>query len=159
MQEVFLGSSSGRTEALSFVAPIAYVLDWLMFFSDKSKLLTIAIVSVVGVIGGSAVVAVVQGQSRWEGFGGTEDVANHLIGGVLMGIGGVTAMGCTVGQGLSGLSTLSLTSFVAVGAIVGGAVLACRYQMWRLDRMACWTAPCMRQTPTGGLGGWIGSTG
>lgn len=134
LQEVFLGSSSGRTEALSFVAPIAYVLDWLMFFSDKSKLLTIAIVSVVGVIGGSAVVAVVQGQFRWEGFGGTEDVANHLIGGVLMGIGGVTAMGCTVGQGLSGLSTLSLTSFVAVGAIVGGAVLALRYQMWRLDR-------------------------
>lgn len=136
LQEVFLGSSSGRAEALSFVAPVAYVLDWLMFFSDKSKVLTVGIVSVFGVVAGSAVVAVAQGQFRWEGFGSTEDLANHLAGGVLMGVGGVTAMGCTVGQGLSGLSTLSLTSFVAVAAIIGGAVLGLRYQMWRLDRMS-----------------------
>jgi uncharacterized membrane protein YedE/YeeE len=72
---------------------------------------------------------------RWEGFGGTEDVANHLVGGVLMGVGGVTAMGCTVGQGLSGISTLSFTSIVAVAAILAGAVLAFRYQIWRLERM------------------------
>jgi hypothetical protein len=44
-------------------------------------------------------------------------------------------MGCTVGQGLSGLSTLSATSFVAVAAILAGAVAAFKYQMWRLDRM------------------------
>ena len=43
-----------------------------------------------------------------------------------MGIGGVTAMGCTVGQGLSGLSTLALGSFIAVAGIVAGAVLALR---------------------------------
>jgi len=51
-------------------------------------------------------------------------------------VGGVTAMGCTIGQGLSGLSTLSLGSLVAVPAILGGAVLALRYQGWRLERMA-----------------------
>ncbi len=73
---------------------------------------------------------------RWEGFAGTEDTANHLVGAVLMGVGGVTAMGCTIGQGLSGLSTLALGSFIAFGAIVAGAVLALRYQMWRLERMA-----------------------
>jgi uncharacterized protein len=73
---------------------------------------------------------------RWEGFGSVEDTANHLVGAVLMGIGGVTAMGCTVGQGLSGLSTLALGSFIAFAGIVGGAVLALRYQVWRLERMA-----------------------
>jgi uncharacterized membrane protein YedE/YeeE len=51
-----------------------------------------------------------------------------------MGVGGVAAMGCTVGQGLSGLSTLSPTSFVAVAAIVAGAVLALKYQVWRLEQ-------------------------
>jgi hypothetical protein len=53
-----------------------------------------------------------------------------------MGIGGVTAFGCTVGQGLSGLSTLALGSFVAVAGIVGGAYLGIKYQMWRLERQA-----------------------
>ena len=135
LQEAFLATNSGRAESLSFVAPLAYTLDWLMFFSDKSKLLTLGIVSVAGVIAGSALVAVAAGTFRWEGFGGTEDVANHLIGATLMGVGGVTAMGCTVGQGLSGISTLSATSFVAVAAIIIGAVAAFKYQIWRLDRV------------------------
>jgi uncharacterized protein len=50
-------------------------------------------------------------------------------------VGGVTAMGCTIGQGLSGLSTLALGSFIAFAGIVGGAVLALRYQVWRLERL------------------------
>ncbi|MBU0590118.1 MAG: YeeE/YedE family protein [Gammaproteobacteria bacterium] len=135
LQETFVATNSGRSEAMSFVAPIAYTLDWLMFFSDKSKVLTVGIVSVVGVIVGSALHALAMRTFRWEGFGGTEDVANHLVGAVLMGVGGVTAMGCTIGQGLSGISTLSATSFVAVAAILAGAVAAFKYQMWRLDRM------------------------
>jgi uncharacterized protein len=135
LQEAFLATNSGRAEALSFVSPVAYAIDWFMFFSDKSKVLTIGIVSVFGVVAGSAVCALLMRTFRWEGFGGTEDVANHLAGGALMGVGGVTAMGCTVGQGLSGVSTLSATSFVAVVAILVGAVAAFKYQMWRLDRI------------------------
>jgi uncharacterized protein len=136
LQEAFVATNSQRMESLSFVAPIAYTIDWLIFFSDKSKVLTIGIVSTVGVIVGSALVALVTRTFRWEGFGSVEDTANHLVGAVLMGIGGVTAMGCTVGQGLSGLSTLALGSFIAFAGIVGGAVLAVRYQVWRLERMA-----------------------
>ena len=49
---------------------------------------------------------------RWEGFRDVDDTANHLVGAPLMGVGGVTALGCTIGQGFSGVSTLSLTSFV-----------------------------------------------
>jgi uncharacterized protein len=135
LQEAFLATNSGRAEALSFVAPIAYSLDWLMFFSDKSKVLTLGVVSVAGVIVGSAAYALLAGTFRWEGFGGTEDIANHLAGATLMGVGGVTAMGCTVGQGLSGISTLNATSFVAVAAIVAGAVAGFKYQIWRLDQL------------------------
>ena len=135
LQEAFLATNSGRAEALSFVAPVAYVVDWFMFFSDKSKLMTLGIASVFGVITGSAAIALITKNFRWEGFGSTEDVGNHLVGAVLMGIGGVTAMGCTVGQGLSGISTLSTMSFIAVAAIIGGAVLALKYQMWRMERM------------------------
>ena len=136
LQEAFVSTNSHRMESLSFVAPVAYALDWLMFFSDKAKLLTVGIVSVSGVVLGSGAYAVLSKRFRWEGFRDASDTANHLIGALLMGVGGVTALGCTIGQGLSGLSTLSLTSFVAVAAIVAGAVAALRYQVWRVERAA-----------------------
>jgi hypothetical protein len=134
LEEVFVATNSGRIESLSFVAPVAYTLDWLMFYSDSSKVLTLGVVSVAGVILGSALQSISGRTFRWEGFGGTRDLAQHLIGAVLMGVGGVAAMGCTFGQGLSGLSTLSLTSAVAVAAIVLGAVAAFKYQIWQLER-------------------------
>jgi uncharacterized membrane protein YedE/YeeE len=136
LEEVWLATNTQRMESLTFVAPIAYTVDWLILFSDTSKTLTVGIVAVFGVVVGSAIMALANGSFRWEGFAGTEDTANHLVGAVLMGVGGVTAMGCTVGQGLTGLSTLALGSFIAFGGIVAGGVLALRYQMWRLERMA-----------------------
>jgi len=135
LQEAFLTTNSGRMESLSFVAPVAYLIDWLMLFSDKSKVLTLGMASVLGVLVGGFVEAKISKTFRWEGFGSIEDVANHLGGAVLMGVGGVTAMGCTIGQGLSGVSTLALGSFIALASIVTGAVIAFKYQIWRLDRM------------------------
>ena len=136
LEETFLATNSGRMESLSYVAPLAYTLDWLMLFSDKSKVLSLGIVAVFGMVLGSAVVALASRTFRWEGFANTEDTANHLVGGALMGFGGVTALGCTVGQGLSGVSTLALGSFVTLAAIAGGAVLGLKYQVWRVERMA-----------------------
>ncbi len=134
LEEAFLATNSQRMESFSFVAPLAYVLDGLVFYSDASKRLTQGMVVVPGVVLGSAAVALASGSFRWEGFRGVEDTANHLVGAVLMGVGGITALGCTIGQGLSGLSTLSLGSFIATAAIVAGAVLALRWQVWRLER-------------------------
>ena len=131
LQEAFVCTNSRRMESLSFVAPVAYTLDWLMYFSDSSQRLTLGIVSVLGVASGSAAVALAGGGFRWEGFRNAEDTANHLGGGALMGIGGVTALGCTIGQGLSGLSTLALGSFIALASIIGGAVAALHWQAWR----------------------------
>jgi len=136
LQEAFVATNSQRMESLSFVAPVAYTIDWLLFFSDKSKVLTIGIVSTAGVVLGSALTALGTRTFRWEGFANAEDTANHLVGALLMGVGGVTALGCTVGQGLSGVSTLALGSFVALAGIVSGAVLALKYQVWRLERAA-----------------------
>ncbi|HYW58708.1 MAG TPA: YeeE/YedE family protein [Polaromonas sp.] len=136
LQEAFLATNSGRMEALSFVSPMAYTLDWLMFFSDKAKLLTIGIVAVFGVVVGSALYSLLTRSFRWEGFRDAEDTGNHLAGAVLMGVGGVAAMGCTIGQGLSGISTLSATSFVAVAAIIVGCIAGVRYQIWRLEKAA-----------------------
>ena len=136
LQEAFVATNSRRMESLSFVAPLAYTLDWLMFFSDKATRLTIGIVSVAGVVAGSALVAVATRRFRWEGFRDARDTASHLVGALLMGVGGVTALGCTVGQGLSGVSTLSLGSFVALAAIIAGAVVALHYQAWRIERTA-----------------------
>ena len=134
LEEVFLATNSRSMESLSFVAPVAYTLDWLILFSDKSKVLSLGIMATLGVIVGSGLVALASGSFRWEGFRGVEDTANHLVGALLMGVGGVTAIGCTIGQGLSGLSTLSLGSFITVASIMAGAVLALRWQTWRLER-------------------------
>jgi uncharacterized membrane protein YedE/YeeE len=128
LESVYLATNSGRIEALTFVAPAAYFLDWLLFFSDSSKVLTAGVISALGVILGACASANLNQTFRWEGFADVADLARHLIGGVLMGVGGVTAMGCTFGQGVSGLSTLSLMSFVAVLSIVVGAVCALKLQ-------------------------------
>ncbi|MFM2187103.1 MAG: YeeE/YedE family protein [Burkholderiaceae bacterium] len=135
LEAVVLATNSKGMESFTFVGPVGYVVDWLTYFSDKSKVLTLGIVTVPGVIIGSWLVAWRSGQFRWESFRGTEDLVNHLVGAVLMGIGGVTAMGCTVGQGLSGVSTLAVGSFIALAFIMLGAVIGLRWQSWRIERM------------------------
>jgi len=136
LEEAFVATSSGRMEALTFVAPQAYALELLMLWSDTSRTLTFGIASVLGVIAGAAAWALATGDFRWEGFAGLEDTVSHLLGAALMGFGGVVAMGCTVGQGISGFSTLALGSIVTFLAIVAGAAGMLKFQYWRLMREA-----------------------
>ncbi|MEY4909800.1 MAG: hypothetical protein RL260_3518 [Pseudomonadota bacterium] len=133
---MFLATASQRMESFSFVAPVVQVLEWLVFFSDRSRSVGVGMVAVAGMLSGSVAAALVTRSFRWEGFRDEADMGRHLVGAVLMGVGGVTAMGCTFGQGLSGLSTLGLTSLVAVLAILGGAVLGLRFLTWQLERQA-----------------------
>jgi uncharacterized membrane protein YedE/YeeE len=135
LEEAFIGTNSGRMESLSYVAPAAFVLELLMFWSDGTRYVSLGIASVLGLVAGAFVHALATRTFRWEGFQGPEDTANHLVGGALMGVGGVTAVGCTIGQGLSGISTLSIGSLIALLAIVAGAVAGVRYQAWRVERM------------------------
>ncbi len=136
LEEKFFATNSGRMESFSFVSPVAYTLELLMFWSDTSRIVTVGIAAVLGMLAGSAAYALASRTFRWEGFGSVEDVANHIVGGLLMGFGGVTALGCTIGQGITGVSTLAVGSFLALGAIIAGCVAAIRYQVWRLERMA-----------------------
>ena len=133
LQEAFVATNSGRMESFSFVSPMAYTLEYLMLWTDKSKIVTYGIASAMGVVAGSAAYALASRSFRWEGFRDAEDTANHVIGGILMGFGGITALGCTVGQAISGVSTLALGSIVTFIAIVAGSALTMRYQYWRMN--------------------------
>lgn len=134
LETTFLGTNSHTIESLSFVAPVAYSLELLMLWSDKSLGVTFGIAAVAGIILGSAAYALASRTFRWEGLAGAEDTANHIVGGALMGFGGVTALGCTIGQGITGFSTLAVGSLVAFTAILAGSALTMKVQYWRITR-------------------------
>ncbi len=134
LENAYFATNSRTLESMSFVAPAAYLLELLMLWSDKSLGLTFGIASALGVIAGSLAYALVSGTFRWEGFASAEDTANHLVGGILMGAGGVIAMGCTIGQGITGISTLAVGSILATLSIIGGCWATLKYQYWRLER-------------------------
>lgn len=128
----WLATAFNRPESFSFVAPVASLLEGLLYFSDGRRDWSLGMVAVLGVMAGSAAVALLRREFRWEGFRQTEDLVQHLMGAVLMGVGGITALGCTIGQGVTGIGTLSLGSLLAVAGIIAGGVLGLRLQMWRL---------------------------
>jgi len=141
LEEKFVATNSGRMESFSFVAPVAYLLELLVYWTDTSRVLTFGIAGVLGMVVGAAAMALATRTFRWEGFTTTDDLVHHMAGGVLMGFGGVTALGCTIGQGITGLSTLALGSFLAFFSIIGGCLVALRYQIWRVERSGQVNAP------------------
>jgi uncharacterized membrane protein YedE/YeeE len=134
LEDTFFGTNSRTIESLSFTAPVGYALELLMLWSDQSLRVTFGIAATVGIIAGSFAYAIASRTFRWEGLSGAEDTANHIVGGILMGFGGVTALGCTIGQGLTGFSTLALGSILAFLAIVAGSALTMKFQYWRMTR-------------------------
>src|ERR1700748_369485 len=105
--------------SLTFVAPIADTLQYMMLSTWLS--LNFGIVTVIGVFVGSLVTALVTRRFHWEGYNSPRHMLRSAGGAALMGAGGAMALGCSVGQGLTGLSTLSLSSFVAVAGILLGS--------------------------------------
>ena len=136
LEEAFIGTNSGRAESLTFVAPVAFTLELLMLWSDSSRIVTFGIASALGVIVGAALHAVLSGSFRIEGFRDAPDLVRHMVGGILMGFGGVTALGCTIGQGITGLSTLALGSAITTAAIIVGSAVTMKIQYWLLMREA-----------------------
>ena len=134
LEEKFFATNSGRMESMSFVAPLAYLLELLLLWSDKSRVMTFGIASALGVVAGALAYALATRSFRLESFRDAGDLVNHLVGGALMGFGGVLAMGCTIGQGLTGVSTLALGSFLTWFSIIAGAALTMKIQYWRLLR-------------------------
>lgn len=135
LEEAFVATNSGKPESFSFTSPVAYLMELLIFWTDKSKSMTFGVAGVLGMMVGAAAMAIVTQTFRWEGFASTEDLVNHMVGGMLMGFGGVTALGCTIGQGLTGISTLALGSILTLFSMIGGCYAAVKYQEWRIERM------------------------
>lgn len=133
LEASWMGTYSHRPEALTFAAPIAHGLDLLTLWSDRNNTVSFGVMVALGVVLGSMVAAVARKEFRVESFRDAEDMGNHLVGATLMGFGGVTAVGCSIGQGISGLSLLSAGACLAVAGLVAGAWLALRWQTWRIE--------------------------
>ncbi|MFB9262088.1 YeeE/YedE family protein [Bradyrhizobium erythrophlei] len=110
--------------SLTFIAPIADALQYVMLSTGST--LNFGIVTVFGVFAGSLVTALATGRFQLEGYQSPRHMLRSAGGAALMGAGGVMAFGCSVGQGLTGLSTLSLSSFVAVAGILLGTAAGLR---------------------------------
>ncbi|GAB4475071.1 MAG: YeeE/YedE family protein [Burkholderiaceae bacterium] len=134
MENVFFATNTRAAESLSFVAPVAYGLELLMLWTDKSLALSFGVATALGVAAGSLVWALATKQFRLDGFASVTDTRDHIVGAILMGFGGVTALGCTIGQGISGVSTLAVGSFLALGSIILGAAATMKYLLWREER-------------------------
>lgn len=111
--------------SFTFIAPVGEGLQYLMTFTGATINFGIAVVG--GIIAGSFLMAKATGTFRLEAFSDGGDMVKHLIGGALMGTGGVLALGCTIGQGVTGMSTLAAGSVIALISIIAGGVLGLKY--------------------------------
>jgi uncharacterized membrane protein YedE/YeeE len=110
--------------SLTFVAPIGETIQYAMLATGTR--VTFGVAVVCGVFVGALAAALLTGSFKLEGFKEPGRQVRSMVGGALMGVGGALALGCSIGQGLTGLSTLAAASFLAAGGIVLGAVLGLR---------------------------------
>ena len=110
--------------SLTFVAPIADGLQYVMLSTGST--LNFGIATVGGVLAGSLITALATGRFRLEAYSSPQHMLRSAGGAALMGAGGVMAFGCSIGQGLTGFSTLALASFIAVAGILVGTALGLR---------------------------------
>ncbi|MDD3529250.1 MAG: YeeE/YedE family protein [Gallionellaceae bacterium] len=134
MEMAYVGTDSKLAESMTFVGPLAYTMDLWAYWNDKR--VTFGVASVFGVVIGSFLYSMFNRTFRWEYFNSPQDMFRHLVGAALMGYGGVTAMGCTIGQGVTGVSTLALGSFLVLFGIIAGAAVTMKIQYYLLMREA-----------------------
>jgi len=120
-----------QVQSYTFISPMG---DTVRYLLDPAKftLINFGVAALAGVIVGSFVYALLTRSFRIEWFVSGRDFVNHAAGAVLMGIGGVLSMGCTVGQAITGMSTMALGSLLTFLAIVAGAAGTMKYQYWRM---------------------------
>ena len=118
-------------QSYTFVNPLGEAMVYLANPAD-TLLVTFGVAAVAGMLLGSFGYAIATGRWRWEWFHSWVDLIRHIIGGALMGIGGVLAMGCTFGQGITGVSTLALGSLLALGAIMLGSATTMKIEYYRM---------------------------
>ena len=120
-------------QSLSFIAPSGHLTQYI-YQGFAPGFLTFGVVTICGIIVGSLVYTLVFRKVRIEWFASRSDFLLHVLGAVLMGVGGILAMGCTIGQGVSGVATLALGSFVTVFSIIAGSAATMKYQYYLMMR-------------------------
>lgn len=119
------------SQSFTFINPMGQTFGYVMNGFDSS-LLTFGLMALAGVIAGSLLWSLISRSFRIEWFASGRDFVNHLIGAILMGFGGVLAMGCTIGQAVTGFSTLALGSILTFVAIVLGSALTMKIQYYKM---------------------------
>jgi len=120
-------------QSFTFINPMGQTLGYAAS-GFKHDLLTFGVMALLGVIAGSLVWSLFSRSFRIEWFASGKDFINHGFGAVLMGFGGVLALGCTIGQGITGVSTLALGSFITLFAIIAGSALTMKIQYMLMMR-------------------------
>jgi hypothetical protein len=118
-------------QSYTFINPMGQVLGYAAGGFERA-LLNFGVVAVLGVVLGSLLWSLIARSFRIEWFSSARDAFNHVIGAVLMGFGGTLAMGCTVGQAITGISTLAVGSILTFGAIFLGSALTMKVQYYRM---------------------------
>ncbi len=119
-----------EVQSFTFISPMGDLVRYLLHPTQLAHI-NFGIVALAGVIAGSLLYALFTRNFRVEWFSSVTDFFYHLVGAALMGVGGVLAMGCTIGQAVTGVSTLALGSFLTFAALIAGAAAAMKYQYWR----------------------------
>ncbi len=124
-------ATSVAPQSYTFINPMGQSLGYLAS-GMKSTGLSFGVMAVGGVILGSLLWSLIARSFRFEWFASFKDFLNHFIGAILMGFGGVLGMGCTIGQGVTGVSTLALGSFITLISIVLGSALTMKIQYYKM---------------------------
>ena len=125
------GSTNLQPQSFTFISPIGQIFGYASS-GFTAAFVTFGVISVIGVILGSFIWSLVTRSFRVEWFVSFKDFYTHVIGGILMGFGGVLGLGCTVGQAITGVSTLALGSFLVFISIVFGSALTMKIQYYKM---------------------------
>lgn len=120
-----------RMESFTFTGPAGDGLMYLLTFTGST--INFGIAAVFGVILGSFLYGVLSRSFRLESFVDRTDMLRHMLGAALMGFGGVLALGCTIGQGITGMSTLALGSLMALASIIFGSAFTMKVDYYLMD--------------------------
>lgn len=118
-------------QSFTFISPIGQSYGYAGS-GFSFNFLTFGVMSVLGVIGGSLLWSIVSRNFRLEWFASIKDFVTHIIGAALMGFGGVLGLGCTIGQGITGVSTLALGSIITLVSIIFGSALTMKIQFYKM---------------------------
>ncbi|MFV2061095.1 MAG: YeeE/YedE family protein [Gammaproteobacteria bacterium] len=125
------GSTNLQATSFTFISPIGQSYGYIKS-GFNATFLTFGIMSVIGVIFGAFLWSIITRAFRIEWFASIKDFVMHVFGATLMGFGGVLGLGCTIGQGITGVSTLAIGSFLTLGGIILGSAMTMKMQYYKM---------------------------